>query len=114
MAHGDDLETHLRAGITQARDEWLPSGGRRAEDPASPDGALPEGREVVSVQEIEGRRIHDRFVQQQASPRPGSEARPRKLDSHLAARLREVQDEFLIGRPNPGHKPPPRPPGSAP
>jgi hypothetical protein len=92
----EPLEAHLQEGLRQVRDEWR--GGSQAGDLEAAQQAL--AHEVAArVQQIEGRTVRDRFVRGSSGVgASGPSAAAPKLERHLRDRLRDVQDQVLLGQ----------------
>lgn len=99
MAHKDDLEHHLADRLADARDFADFGASRRAASAGTPEGQeVTREIEVAGAEHLGGRKVQDTFkrtgkaaVVHQADE-PG---RKKKLEHHLASRLKEVQDEMV-------------------
>lgn len=98
MAQQDDLEPHLADRLGDARDFADFGASRRAAATGTPEGAeVTREIEVAGAEHLGGRKVQDVFKRTGKAPvtHEAPPAARKKLEHHLASRLKEVQDEMV-------------------
>ena len=103
MGHKDDLEPHLAERLKDARDFADFGASRRRAALGTPEGQeVTREIEVAGAEHLGGRKVQDTFKRTGQAPvaHVDEPARKKKLEHHLASRLKEVQDEMITGGPD--------------
>ncbi len=97
MAQKDDLEPHLADRLADARDFADFGASRRAAAAGTSEGSeVTREIEIAGAEHLGGRKVQDVFKRTGKAPvTPDAPPARKKLEHHLASRLKEVQDEMV-------------------
>lgn len=99
MDRKDDLEPHLAERLKDARDFADFGASRRAAAAGTPEGQeVTREIEVAGAEHLGGRKVQDVFRRTGKAPVTNDAPLPlskKKLEHHLASRLKEVQDTIV-------------------